>query len=567
MKKSILFIFLLFLTTSVFSQTVWNEVWNMQQMPFQPENVGSEFAKVIAGFDTDEDGWGEFICGTSDMDSNYVYMYEATGDNTYELVWSYKFPIPGNSWFGVAVGDADNNGKVDIVLGWPSIVSAESPNPPRVFTFEWSGVQGENKYGREQGDGTFKPTSETHFNVPDNTDWRPYSMLIEDVDKDGTNELIVGVRAGGRGREVLIASVVGGDLSAFGQWIVEYNFQNTEGGSNFSTITGDLDNDGNTDIFEMVWNMFTLRIFESTGPDTYEHVNDLEQLYASQGIDYGAVDGVRIADVNGDGKNELFIAGTEPESTLFIIQNISDISAITAADVVEFYHIPKKIKPSGNVADGKFRNMVIADPDQDGNLSLLIAGERNGQIFDLEYQGQGDMADSTNWELTVAYDAYDLAAAELGPDSASFLTPRLYYGNAAVDMDGDGLSEYVFVNYSTDKDVWSNDSYVVVLEADRATGVESTDKLIPETMVLSQNYPNPFNPTTVIAFSVPQNSGHVTLSVYDILGREIATLVDDEMTAGNYKVQFDASNLPSGIYMYRLSSNAGSTTMKMILQK
>lgn len=567
MKKSFLTIFILLITGSLFAQNVWNEVWNLQQVPFQPINSGSEFAKVIAGFDTDGDGWGEFITGTSDMDSNFVYMYEATGDNTYELVWSYKFPVAGNSWFAAAVGDVDNNGKVDIVLGWPSIVSAELPNPPRVFTFEWNGVQGENKYGKEQADGTFQPTSETHFDVPDNTDWRPYSMSVEDVDKDGTNELIVGVRAGGRGREVLVASVTGGDLSAFGQWNIEYNFRNAENGSNFATVTGDLDNDGNTDIFEMVWNQFTLRMFEVTGADTYEHVNDLEQIYAAQDIDYGSVDGMRIADVNGDGKNEMFIAGTEPQSTVFIVQNITDISAITAADIVEFYHIPKNIKPNGSVADGKFRNMVIADPDQDGKMDLLIAGERNGQIFDLEYKGSGDMADSTNWELTVAYDSYAQASAELDADSASKLTPRLYYGSFAGDMDGDGLDEYVFVNYSTDKDIWPNDSYVVVIEADKATGVEQVNNLVPKSIKLSQNYPNPFNPTTNIAFSIPENTSHVSLKVYDILGRVVRTLVDKDMAAGNYNVNFDASQLPSGIYIYKLSTNVGTKTMKMVLQK
>ena len=567
MKKTLLLISLLFMASSLFAQTVWNEVWNMQQMPFQPENVGSEMSIVKAGFDTDGDGWGEFICGYSDTDSNHVMMYEATGDNTYGLVWYWHYSTAANTFPGIAVGDIDNNGKVDIVIGIPMQITGDAPNPPRIFIFEWNGVQGENKYGREQGDGTFKPTNETHFDIPDNTDWRPYSLTIEDVDKDGVNELVVGVRMGGRGREVLVASVAGGDLSGFGYWVTEYNFAQSEGGSNYCTVTGDLDNDGNTDIFEMVWNMFTLRIFENTGPDTYENVNNFEQLYSTEGIDYGALDGLRVVDINGDGKNEMFIAGTEPNNTLFIAQNINDVSAMTADDIVEFYHIPRKIRANGNPTDGKFRAMYVADPDQDGKLSLMIAGERNGQIYDLEYKGEGDLADSTSWELTIAYDQYEAAAVDLGADSASTLTPRFFYGSPAVDMDGDGLSEYVFVNYSTDKDVWPNDAYVRVIEADKASAVESTDNLIPETMELTQNYPNPFNPTTVIEFAVPKNSGHVTLSIYDILGREIATLVDNELNAGNYKVQFDASNLPSGIYMYRLSSNIGSKTMKMILQK
>jgi hypothetical protein len=297
MKKLLLIIFFLFTTSSIFSQNVWNEVWSLQQVPFQSENSSSEYAKVIAGFDTDQDGWGEFITGYTDLDSNYVFMYEATGDNTYEMVWYFKFPFreSGDGWFGATVGDVDNNDKVDIAIGFPSAPTDDNVNPPRIFIFEWNNIQGENKYGVEQVDGTFEPTNSTSFDVPDNTEWHPYSMLIEDVDKDGVNELVIGVRSGDRGREVLVASVVG-ELSFFGTWIIEYNYINQENGGNFATITGDLDNDGNTDIFEMVWNCFTLRMHEVTGENTYEYVNALEKLYGS---DFGSVDGMHILDANG----------------------------------------------------------------------------------------------------------------------------------------------------------------------------------------------------------------------------------------------------------------------------
>ena len=149
MKKYFLLVSILLISTNLFAQTVWNEVWNLQQVPFQVENSGSEYAKVISGFDTDEDGWGEFITGYTDLANNYVFMYEATGDNTYEMVWYFEFPLSANSYFAVAVGDADNNGIVDIAIGYPVVVTAENPNPARVFFFTWNGVTGENRYGRE----------------------------------------------------------------------------------------------------------------------------------------------------------------------------------------------------------------------------------------------------------------------------------------------------------------------------------------------------------------------------------------------------------------------------------
>ncbi|WP_337867151.1 DUF5666 domain-containing protein [Ignavibacterium sp.] len=90
--------------------------------------------------------------------------------------------------------------------------------------------------------------------------------------------------------------------------------------------------------------------------------------------------------------------------------------------------------------------------------------------------------------------------------------------------------------------------------------------------ILNQNYPNPFNPTTKIKFNIPQvvsgfSPSTVTLKVYDILGNEVATLVNEEKPAGSYEMTFDASSLPSGIYIYKLSTGELSFTRKMILIK
>jgi hypothetical protein len=97
------------------------------------------------------------------------------------------------------------------------------------------------------------------------------------------------------------------------------------------------------------------------------------------------------------------------------------------------------------------------------------------------------------------------------------------------------------------------------------TGIAQAPSL-PERVVLDQNYPNPFNPTTEIGFSLPHD-GTVTLRIYDILGREIATLLHERMAAGSYARKFNAGRLPSGIYYYRLETSEFSQTKKMILAK
>ncbi len=98
------------------------------------------------------------------------------------------------------------------------------------------------------------------------------------------------------------------------------------------------------------------------------------------------------------------------------------------------------------------------------------------------------------------------------------------------------------------------------------TGITPIKSQIPENYSLSQNYPNPFNPVTKINFALPK-SGLVSLRVYDVLGREIATLVNEVKNAGVYSVDFNASNLTSGTYFYRLESNGFVGTKKMLMIK
>jgi hypothetical protein len=86
------------------------------------------------------------------------------------------------------------------------------------------------------------------------------------------------------------------------------------------------------------------------------------------------------------------------------------------------------------------------------------------------------------------------------------------------------------------------------------------------TFSLAQNYPNPFNPATTIKYQIPELS-FVTLKVYDVLGGEIATLVNEEKPAGGYEVEFNKTELPSGIYFYRLQADNYIETRKMVLMK
>ncbi len=96
--------------------------------------------------------------------------------------------------------------------------------------------------------------------------------------------------------------------------------------------------------------------------------------------------------------------------------------------------------------------------------------------------------------------------------------------------------------------------------------VKLVNKNVPDNFVLNMNYPNPFNPTTIISYSIPQASS-VSLKVYNVLGQEVANLINNRQNAGNYQVEFDASNLTSGIYIYTLQSANFTQSRKMLLIK
>ncbi|OGU78796.1 MAG: hypothetical protein A2W11_03155 [Ignavibacteria bacterium RBG_16_35_7] len=101
---------------------------------------------------------------------------------------------------------------------------------------------------------------------------------------------------------------------------------------------------------------------------------------------------------------------------------------------------------------------------------------------------------------------------------------------------------------------------------DIVLGVNGTGGSVPTDFALEQNYPNPFNPATTIKFSIPQSS-RVTLKIYDILGREVSTLVNEVRNAGNYEVNFNASGFASGMYIYTITAGDYRASKKMMLLK
>ena len=114
------------------------------------------------------------------------------------------------------------------------------------------------------------------------------------------------------------------------------------------------------------------------------------------------------------------------------------------------------------------------------------------------------------------------------------------------------------------------ENYIIVTNP---TIIQEDSDVLPTEFKLYNNYPNPFNPTTIIKYAIPQSplpgedgrGGLVTLKVYDVLGKEIKTLVNEEKPAGYYEVEFDATSLPSGVYFYQLKTRDYIKVRKMVL--
>jgi hypothetical protein len=169
------------------------------------------------------------------------------------------------------------------------------------------------------------------------------------------------------------------------------------------------------------------------------------------------------------------------------------------------------------------------------NLNWATATETNNQGFEIQRK-----SDNTEYEQ-VGYVAGFGTTTE--PKSYSFTDANIQAGNYSYrlkQLDFDGSFEY--------------------------SSEVNVEVMTPGSFELSQNYPNPFNPSTTIKYSLPENS-FVNLAVYNLLGEKVRTLVNEVQNAGNYKLNFDASGLTSGTYVYRLSTGFGTLTEKMVLLK
>jgi len=187
-----------------------------------------------------------------------------------------------------------------------------------------------------------------------------------------------------------------------------------------------------------------------------------------------------------------------------------------------FFRMKLSNKGSSGTAENLFLSLASAD-------SALKVDSRESAINDID-PGLGMWSDGVFWFKVL---------------SDSVMTSRVY------------------VNIKSESSVlWQDSFYVDIL-----SGLENRSVEMPTAFSLEQNYPNPFNPVTHIGFQIPKTA-NVTLKIFNMLGKEVATLVADRLNPGSYRYSFDGSNLASGVYYYRLNTNQGLVqTRKFMLIK
>ncbi len=460
------------------------------------------------------------------------------------------------------------------------------------------------------------------------SDFGPYSDItrvkqIGDINNDGMGDFIIRLKPSDESTTYETYAIVygqanGGNPYAF-TMLPDYNFYPIDFG-----YSGDLTGDGidNLVLFDSRQNSNVLTsVFDGNPLDLSKSLFSIEYLQENDYYYSHAVTG----DLNGDGVND-FIFGnhynkiytflSSPAHAAPRLTAVNDVPADQGGKVsvvwfksafdggkVASYRIERSIAPAGN----GFAWETIATVSAHQNnyysytartLSDAIEGYTGNTYFRISaLDGDGRMVSQSN--IAYGHSVDNLAPAAVAnlsgsgnagnvhlswkANSESDLKEYHIYRSPNAEADLDTLTLYASVTDTTFEDVAApaEDSYYFVRAVDvhgngghsaqwlySTTGIVNNSTL-PEQFKLEQNYPNPFNPTTSISYVIAAQGlapVHVQLIVYNALGQQVKQLVDAQQETGSYSVTFDASNLASGVYLYRLSTDHGFVqTKKMIL--
>ncbi|PKL82073.1 MAG: hypothetical protein CVV24_12005 [Ignavibacteriae bacterium HGW-Ignavibacteriae-3] len=406
-------------------------------------------------------------------------------------------------------------------------------------------------------------------------------------------------------------------------------------GSQWSSTAADIDGDGKLEIISHHWDRFGMWAIQVNGPNSYRFPDKAKPGAYNRFTTPDALSyfGLAAVDVNGDGISE--IAGTMYQSNfdmcLFQFTKADTSTNLFGSDSASvakrFGRIALKsdMAALGGKTAAEFWPCVKGDLNKDGKDEIYTGGGRGLNLFAVQYKGSGSLLDKNNYTTNLVYKGegggvfatYKIYQGRI--DTVISFTDTTYVLNPAiidtvreetpftsyifadnVDLDGDGKMEVVLSEQSVYDSTsviiykwapatksWERDNAashkivntyrktIRVLEYTGPTGLlqdEGYNIVIPEDYILENNYPNPFNPSTTINFTLPIQK-RISLKVFDMLGREVATLIDNELyEKGSSKVVWNGTNnfgakVASGNYIATLTYGNFSKSIKMTLLK
>ena len=223
---------------------------------------------------------------------------------------------------------------------------------------------------------------------------------------------------------------------------------------------------------------------------------------------------------------------------------------------------------STEALDGENSSKVSITKQGDGQYNWEIemsqslpGGVKAGKMYHIQYQAKASKEATLETWIQQWHDNFDpIYASEMILTTEVQTFVDTFYVS---ESDSQVVFAFAYGAMGVDLDVWVDAVHVIEFAA---TDINDNENMVVKEFALEQNYPNPFNPSTEINFAMPK-SADVKLSVYNILGEKVAELINGKMVAGNHSVNFNATNLASGMYLYRLEAGSFVSVKKMMLLK